>query len=203
MIEKTNDWAYAPHAKLLGKWLWALFWLIVPDAVAALMTVDIVVERLPVLELPGTVLQTICSLAACAILVRLASVNRRYGIAGGFRVAVVVLNLLTMLDSVGTGMASVLGLASSVFGLLAMYNEFTAHSEVLFGLDYEMSHNWKTLWKWYIAVLIAPFVSVFSVLIGRILALILLVVSMIALVAVSIAELICLYKTAKKFRSLS
>lgn len=199
----TNEWAYAPHAKLLGKWLRVLFWLIVPDTIAGLLTLDSIIAWFPALELPGTILQSLCTIARCVILLRLATVNRRYGVTGGFRIAMFVLSLLSTFDSVGSGMSSVFSFAESVFGLLAVYNEFTAHSEVLYGLDYELSYNWKTLWKWYIGVLIAMFVAAFAVVISRILALILIVVGAIALLAVSIAELSYLYRTAKKFNSVS
>ena len=40
------------NAQLLGKWLWVLFWLIIPSAIGSLMTNDTILTLFPQLDLP-------------------------------------------------------------------------------------------------------------------------------------------------------
>ena len=53
-IEADAEWKerLTRRAKILGKWLWLLFWLVIPSTVAGVLTNEAVVERIPSFYVP-------------------------------------------------------------------------------------------------------------------------------------------------------
>lgn len=89
-------------------------------------------------------------LAMVLCLFRLAPVNARYKKAGIFRAGMLACALIT---SFLFG-SMLLTIAASVFSFLAVYQEFQAHAELVFGADPKLSRNWRSLFYWEIAVAI-------------------------------------------------
>lgn len=50
--EQEKQKKIADKADFLGKWLWILFWLIIPSIISSIMTEENVAERFPALNLP-------------------------------------------------------------------------------------------------------------------------------------------------------
>ena len=66
--DEKNKTDKARKAPFLGKWLWIIFWLIIPSTIGSLMTQETVVKLLPGLEMPGQLIKAVCTLTYGAIL---------------------------------------------------------------------------------------------------------------------------------------
>ena len=64
--------ALAEDAAVLARWLWPLFWLIVPGTIAGLMSDDTLSAYWPGLVIPGEILGFLCSMAYGLLLLKLA-----------------------------------------------------------------------------------------------------------------------------------
>ncbi len=191
----------AQKAPVLGKWLWILFWLIIPGTLASLMTNNTVVEIAPGLRLPGQILDMVVSVAYGLILLRLSDQEARYKTAGICALILGGDNLISMLiPPAEMGITLLLALGVLIIGLVSEYQECMGHAAVLSGVDNEQSEKWELLWKWYIGMTCTVFGSIFLMIIGPVLGLIAFVLSAIGMLVVSIAKLVCLYRTAKIFR---
>lgn len=204
--EEMRRAAIAKRAPVLGKWLWILFWLVIPSTIGSLMANENLVSVLPELWIPGQIINAICSLIYGAILLRLGSEEDRYRtagictlIAGGVSAAVALINgpaediTWTLLIVLPAAVAAVIG----------KYNEYMAHSAVLTGVDNELSHKWEVLWKWYIGSFLGIFGCILLLLIIPLLAVIALIGAFIAVAVVGILDLVYLYRTARSFRDYS
>jgi len=191
----------ARKTPILSRWLWILFWLIVPNIVAGLMSNDTVAGWFPGLRVPGEVLGMLVSLAYGLILLKLSSEERCYRTAGICMLVMAVVDLPMILapgvDRAGTLLLAVVGL---IVGLVGEYHEYIGHSEVLCEMDVNFSEKWKSLWKWYIAVTLGTFAGVVVMLIFPLLGALVTLAAAIGLIVVSIMKLVYLYRTAKLFR---
>lgn len=202
-LEQVRKDALARRAPVLGKWLWFLFWLIVPSSVASIMTQESVAEILPALYLPGQILSVVCSVVYGLILLRLASEEDHYRkaaifllVAGAVNAVVTVISLFDE-ESAWTMIISIPAAVAALFG---EYNEYMGHSAVLYYVDQELSEKWSKLWKWYIGTFGALLGSILIVMIAPILGLLVLLAAAVGILVVSILKLVYLYRTAKLFR---
>lgn len=93
---------------------------------------------------------------------QLAPVNVRYQKAGIFRAVMLVCTLITAFLYT----SSILTLAASILSIIAVYQEYSAHSELIAEKDAKLSGKWHSLFNWGIlAALLAGFGSVIVVLI--------------------------------------
>ena len=201
--EKERKAAIAKRAPFLGKWLWILFWLIIPATVASLMTNKTIVGWLPSLFIPGTVLSAICSLTYGFILIKLASEEERYKTAGICTLVGGAAGVLIACISGGAEAPTwtlLFSLPAAIVSLVGEYHEFTAHSAVLYDLDNDQAENWCTLWKWYIGMYGAMLGSLLLVMIAPVLGLLVILAAAIGLVVVGIIKLVYLYRTAMLFK---
>ena len=193
----------AKRAPVLGKWLWIVFWLIIPSTIASFMTHESVVEYFPGLHLPGQILSAVCSLTYGLILIKLASEEDRYKTAGICALACGTVNAVVAIIS-GTGEPAtwtlIFTLPAAVLDFVGEYNEYKAHSIVLTGVDNELSEKWEKLWKWYIGMFGAMIGSILVMLIIPILGVLVILAAAIGTIVVSIMKLVYLYRTAKIFR---
>ena len=192
-------------APLVGKWLWILFWLVIPGTIASLMTHESVVEWAPALQFPGEILNAVCSFAYGLILLKLAPVVQRYRTAAYcVLVAAGVGLVLTLLGSEQSSpLWWLLMLLAAAVGLAAEYQEYHAHAEALAGADRDLSEKWYKLWKWYIGSMGAVLASILVILIVPFLGLLVTLAALIAVLVVGILKLVYLYRTAKWFRDCS
>ncbi len=204
--EKIRAAAIAKCAPVLGRWLWILFWLIIPNTIASFMTDETIVGLIPAALVLGQVLGAICSSVYGIILIRLASEEERYRTAGICALVCGVMNLLTACIP-GAYQDSwwvlTLALLTVIAVPIGQYNEFTAHSVVLTGLDNKQAEKWAALWKWYIMMYGAIIGSVLLILFIPFLGFLVTFAAGIGRLVVSIFKLVYLYRTAKLFREYS
>lgn len=192
----------ARKAPFMGKWLWVLFWLVIPSVIAGIIGNDTVVGWFPALRIPGLILNVLCMLVYGVILLQLSKEQERYRIAGICTLVAAVVSGISGLFTAG-GLSLLLTLPAAVVAIVGEYQEYMGHGEALSGFDRELSQKWFTLWKWYIGMYAATLGSIVLMLIFRLLGLLVSLAAMIGLAVVSILKLVYLYRTAKFFREYS
>lgn len=201
--EKARKAAIAKRAPVLGKWLWVIFWLVIPSAIAGVMTNESVVKLDPALYMPGQILNAVVAAVYGVSLLKLGAVEDRYRTAG---ICTLVAGGISTLISLITGTAQppvatlLLSVPAAVVSFVGVYNEYMAHSTVLVGVDNELSEKWEKLWKWYIGLFCAMMGSLLVLLIIPILGALVILAAAIGVIVVSVLNLVYLYRTAKIFR---
>ena len=92
-------------------------------------------------------------------------------------------------------------LPAAILSLIAVYQEYGAHSEVLSDFDGELSEKWDKLRKWYIGLTVGSVLTPFAALFG-ILGVLIIVAYFIAYVSVSVLSLVFLWRTAAVFNDI-
>ena len=201
--EEMRKTAIAKRAPVLGKWLWIIFWLIIPSTIGNIMANENTAKLLPGLLIPGQIINAICALAYGAILLKLGSEEDRYRTAGICSLIAGVSSALAAIINGGAdGVTWILifTIPAAIVAIVGEYNEYMAHSTVLSGVDNELSEKWEVLWKWYIGLYLGIFGSILLMLIIPVLGAIAVLGTTIGTVVVSILKLVYLYRTAKIFR---
>jgi len=204
--ERFRKESLAKRAPVLGKWLWLLFWLVIPNAVASIITQDAVTAAFPAILLPGQILCAACSCVYGVILIWMASEEGRYRTAGICFLVSAAVNVLIACASGGGEVQTwtlLVTIPAAIVVLIGQYKEFTAHSIILSDVNTALSIKWKQLWRWNVGTSCVFFGSVLLVMISPILGLTVMVLSGIGLAVVSILKLVYLYQTAQFFRSKS
>ena len=192
----------ARRAPVLGKWLWMLFWLIVPSSVGGILSEGL----LPLgsgLKLIGSLLGGGCSLVYALIILRLGSVHDRYRTGG---ICLVIGNAANLFLSpfpesfANQGIYLMILIPFAIVSLVGQYHEFMGHSAVLIGIDREHSEKWEKLWKWNIGTYFAMIGCVLLTVIVPLLGVLGLLAAAIGIISVSILKLVYLYRTAQIFR---
>ena len=201
--EKMRKAAIAKRAPVLGKWLWIIFWLIIPSTFGSIMAHETTAKILPGLFMPGQIINAICSLIYGAILLKLGSEEDRYRTAGICALIAGASSALAAMINGGSDGATwilIFTIPAAIVAIVGEYNEYMAHSAVLSGVDNELSEKWEVLWKWYIGLFAGIFGSILLMLIIPVLGAIAVIGTTIGTVVVSILKLVYLYRTAKIFR---
>jgi hypothetical protein len=198
--ERCRLAAIAKRAPILGRWLWILFWLIIPSSIAALLTNNTIAAAAPSVFAFGQLLSVICSFAYGFILIRLNSEEERYRTAGICELVGGLIVALTYIFGGSPIWALLTAIPSAIFLLVGEYNEFMAHATVLTGLDNESAEKWCLLWKWYIGVYGATLGSLLLMIIIPLLGALVAMAALLGLLVISILKLVYLYRTAKIFR---
>ena len=201
--EAMRKAAIAKRAPVLGKWLWIIFWLVIPSSIGSIISHETTAKILPGLLMPGQIINAICSLTYGAILLKLGSEEDRYRTAGicaliaGGVSAVVAIITVAAEEATWTLLFT---LPAAVAAMVGEYNEYMAHSAVLSGVDNELSEKWEVLWKWYIGLFLGMIGCILLMLIAPVLGAIVILGCAIGTVVVGILKLVYLYRTAKIFR---
>ena len=201
--EAMRKAAIAKQAPVLGKWLWIIFWLIIPSTIGSLMANESTAKILPGLFMPGQIINAICSLTYGAILLKLGSEEDRYRTAGICALIAGASSALAAIINGGSEGATwimIITIPAAIVAIVGEYNEYMAHSVVLSGVDNELSEKWDVLWKWYIGLFLGIFGGILLMLIIPVLGAIAVIGATIGTVVVSILKLVYLYRTAKIFR---
>lgn len=189
------------QAAVLGKWLWILFWLIIPSAIAGILSNENLFGKESGVYIFGTILSMAVGILYGVILLPMRSIEEKYRMAGIFSILAAVLSMgLEVIHVENPLMVMVIGLPTLILGLVAKYYEFHSHAAVLRDFDLAFSQKWLTLWKWYCVTIVGMIVSALLVLISFFLAAILILVFTIGTVIIAIVQLVYLYKMAKLFR---
>ncbi len=196
------------RSHFLGKWLWILFWLLIPGLIAGVMTNETVVSLWPLLYLPGRILDVFSNLAYGIILLIMAAECYSYRTAGictfiGLG-CLIVSDLISAAGSAaGANPLSVLfAVLGAIIGLIGDYDEYKGHETVLYNVDNELSDKWMALWKWYLIALALLLGSIILVLFSAFLGILAALAGAIAALVVSIMKWVYLYRTAAVFRDL-
>lgn len=201
--ETQRKAAIARRAPALGKWLWILFWLVIPSTIGSLMTQEFMVNLAPGLYISGKILNAVVLVVYGIILLRLASEDDKYRTAGiCFLISSAVSVLVTVISGTGETPPWTLlfTVPAAVVSFMAEYNECMAHAAVLTGVDNEQSEKWEKLWKWNIGLFGALLGSMIVVFILPLIAAIVMLAAAIGLVVLSILKLVYLYRTARIFK---
>lgn len=193
----------AKSAQVLGKWLWILFWLIIPSTVAGILINENIAGSNPSMYALGQGVRAVCSVLCGAILIRLSSEEERYRTAGICALISAAASVLIVLVSGGGETPTwtlLISIPATIVSLVGEYHEFTAHSIILTDLDSEQSEKWSSLWRKYIGMYGAMLGSILIMVISVTLGSLVLLGACIGLVVVSVIKLVYLYRTAKSFR---
>lgn len=201
--EKQRNAAVAGIVPILGKWVWVLFWLVIPCTVAGLLANENFLSWAPGVYVAGKILQAVCAAVYGWILLKLTPADSAYRTAGICNLVTTVPYLLMAFlpDGEGSSLWTMLfTLPAVVIYLVAEYQECMAHSDVLTYADSILSQKWEQLWKWRIGTYVGLLGSVVLSWIIPLLGLLLMLASMIGLLVVSVLKYVYLYRTAKCFR---
>ena len=201
--EAMRKAAIAKRAPVLGKWLWIIFWLVIPSSIGSIMAHETTAKILPGLLMPGQIINAICSLTYGAILLKLGTEEDRYRTAGICALIAGASSALAAMINGGSDGATwilIFTIPAAIVAIVGEYNEYMAHSAVLSGVDNELSEKWEVLWKWYIGLFLGMFGCIIVMLILPILGAIAILGCAIGTVVVSILKLVYLYRTATIFR---
>ncbi len=190
-----------------GKWLWILFWLLVPGIIASVMISDIVLPAYPQMYLPGKILEYASSAVYGMILLKLGESSAFYRTSGictllgvAFSVASELLTSVNAAALDGATFSLLFTLPGLIIGLVGEYNEYKGHETALGSAYRELSERWARLWKWYlgsiIAILGGSVLASFGGGLGALIAL----AGSVAMMVVSIMKWVYLYRTASFFR---
>ncbi len=189
------------HAEVLGKWLWILFWLIIPSAIAGILGNENIFGKESTVYVFGTILSMVVGILYGVFLMPMTKVEEKYRMAGIFSIFSAVLAMaLEVIQVENPLVVLIIGLPVLILGLVAKYYEFHSHAAVLQDFDLEFSQKWLKLWKWYCVVIVGMIVSTLVVLISFLLAALLILVFAIGIFVIAIVQLVYLYKMAKLFR---
>ena len=145
------------RSELLVKWLRVLMYI------AFVSLVNSVVNFLPFV--PASVTTWISRGIMVAVVIcmfQLASANARYKKAGIMRAIMLVCTLITAFVYA----YSILNLVASILSIIAVYQEYNAHSELIADKDSKLSGKWHSLFMWgLIAGILVGFGSTVTVLI--------------------------------------
>lgn len=199
----------AKQAPMLAKWLWLIFWLIIPNSAASILTNQTVVQYIPGLLLPGQIINIICVAVYGIALWKLSETEESYKKAGICRLISGAVGLGVSLAVVAAGVTEtppwtlLLTIPAAILGLVSEYNEYKGHAAILVGVDDELSEKWTTLWKWFIGLFLGMLGCIVVILILPILGLLALIGAAIGTLVVAVLKLVYLYRTAKFFREYS
>ena len=87
-------------------------------------------------------------------------------------------------------------LVAGVVQLIAAYKEYTAHSEVLTGVD-DVADKWLMLWRWTIGIYCAVLGSILVAIIAPLLGVLVVLAGAIGMIVVEIVKLVYLYRSAQ------
>lgn len=188
--KKAKAAAMEAEALFLSKWIWALFWLFIPQVIAGIM----LVTEIPVLQIPGLIINDACTLVYGLILIKMGEEFRRFRIAG---ICLLVSAFLGWIS--GGSWEWLITFVAGIVAIVGVYYECTAYASALVEFNENLAEKWMALWKWYIRMFGVRIVGAVLVLIPA-LGLPLMLVGIIGDLVVSIAKLNYMLKTAELFQ---
>ena len=141
-----SDDTLREHAPKLALLIGILFWLVVPQGIAVVLSQDALTANFPLLGTVGSVLLNLCMLAYAAALLKLKFASPLYQKAGLCSLAAFAINLV-MVFLQASLLTTVLVLAVVAITLGLSYFELHGHAEILRDLDPVRSEKFRELWK--------------------------------------------------------
>lgn len=199
LAQKKSVLEYQQEMKRKGtymaKWLWMLFWIFIPNAIAGVIELLI-----PDWQMFGQLLAVTCTVGYGVLLLKLAGEEEKYRIAGVLNLALALFNVGVTFVLRGGGGVMMSGMVA-VLAMPGYYYEFNAHADVLEGADNELSEKWRKLWKWMRDATITMVIGLILTLI--LIGVLLVLAGAIAILVISILKLVYLYRTAQTFQDVA
>ncbi|MCR5769602.1 MAG: hypothetical protein K6G87_00060 [Butyrivibrio sp.] len=189
-------------AHSLSVWIMILFWLFIPNTIASILSNERIVTSQDLL-IVGNIISFIESIAYGLILLKISSKEEKYRTAGYCFLVTSAADAFKLILFAASGASEdvdflafgfIISLVSLVAGLIGTNSEFTGHSNVLQGVDDELSEKWLRLWKWYIGSLIAMLCSIILV---YVIGMLLIICAVVVIFIVSIMKIVYIYQTSK------
>lgn len=182
-----------------GKYLSYLFWLLIPNIIAGLLTNQNLGGRSRALFIVGTVIHIVCLIAYAFFLWQLQTEEKFYRTAAIIYLAGAVWSViddLILKNPQNIALSILFGLIGMAIGFAQIYFLYEAHSIITEDIDPELSEKWMVLRKrFFIAMgLVAAGVVLLFI---PVLAAICAIVGGIALIVMGILELVYLYRSAQ------
>lgn len=125
------------NKELFMKWIKNLFY------VHCAMLVATIVTALPFIGTWVGWVNTLLSICVLFVLFKLAPVGARYRKAAIFMAVAVVIGFITKFAEMG-----LLTFVGSICSLIALYQEYSAHSDMMDGVDDKLARKWHSLFTW-------------------------------------------------------
>lgn len=125
------------NKELFMKWIQNLYY------VQCVMLVAIIITALPFIGTWIGWVNLILSGGALYVLFKLAPVHERYRKAATFMAITFVINVIIRFADIG-----LLTFIGSVCSLIALYQEYSAHSDMMDGVDDKLARKWHCLFNW-------------------------------------------------------
>ncbi len=195
------------------KWMLALLWLAIPNAIANVLTNNIYLLRSDLLYIIGSVIRYICMILEICFFIKLRREEEEYfqcvKLAIGVLIAYSVAGVLYRSESLTVKFIALFAeCISVVLFCIRTYHECNAHAMVIYRVDRDITKKWLCLWKWIVignaGVLVGSLLLVYqrvdrvllSVRIGLVLSPVMLLVSAIA----AVLRMVYLEKTANAMK---
>ena len=120
---------------LFMKWIQNLFYVQCAALAASL------ISQLPFIETWFSWVTRVITIATIVILFKLIPLNERYRKA-------VILMVISMVAAIFSSYFLLLVLIASICSIVATYQEYIGHSEVIAEADEKLSRNWRSLFNW-------------------------------------------------------
>ena len=145
MTEPMESGKYTPGAQTAGIVKWLRYLLII-QVIGLAVTVLGAVGSLSLVAWLGRGV----TLATAVVLFQLAAGNPRYKTAALFQVVVLVCGIIAVLS--GSLLVSLLNLVSGVSQIVAEYQEYTGHGELIEKKDGKLAGRWRALFIWKVVI---------------------------------------------------
>lgn len=192
-----------PNALFLSKWIGILFVIMIASVIASFLTLDMTLEVIPGLAVPGFILSVVLSVFYAVVLLVMARTNHSYQLAGVCWIIGQVLLVIGFVIGQDTVGAYVLKIFSLIAGLIAAYNEFDAHANVLNDVDEELVDKWRSLWNITICARLAMICGVGLLFMMLDIGVYLILFASIGMIVADVLKFVYLYKSFKAFKIIS
>lgn len=182
-----------------GKYLSYLFWLLIPNFIAGILTNERVGGQVRALFIIGTVINVLCMIAYAYFLWQMQTEEPLYKNAALFSLAAAVWALIDefFINTKNAFVTVVFSLIGLVITVMQIYFVYEAHSYVVYDLDQELSGKWIKLRKRYFIGVALTAIGVIIVWTAPNLGLLCALAGGIVIIVVSITELVYLYRSAQ------
>lgn len=201
--EKERMATLEKQVPFFRKWLSVLLWLVLPSAIVSALSVFGNHRVSLMLAVVGNIVGGVCSLVYGIVLLRLASEEAGYRIAGIFTLIGAAMNLLYVCFG-GSSWPVVWLLLMAVFSVIVSAEgtscEMMSHGAILADLDDTLAGRWISLRNGYLIVSALMIVALFAILIAPVLGLLLLLASSLGLLSTGILKLVFLFQTVKRLQ---
>lgn len=195
--------AMTPNAGAIGKWMGMLFLIMVVSAIVSILSLDMVLEKMPQLAVLGFVLSALVAAVYAGILLVMSSVSYSYKVAGIAAIISLVPSVIAFIIGGDTAVGTIFKIIALVVSMISWYSEIDGHASILADVDSNLADKWRNVWNFTICARLAVICGIFLMFIAMNLGAKLFIVGSVGIVIVEILKFVYLYKTSKAFKRIS